>query len=1146
MPKIFLTGSGITRGYVTGSGYLNNPPRTILRELDNCSATYPTIPRMNRKENTGITPINAFDDAKAVKFGNKLTDTFTIEQFEKYSQAVNSRLWETSSSDVLIKKEFDPKGDLEISKGAVVLGGIGDVDGRWIKTRNKVGNPTLNFTLIQGPYGNTGALSRFKLNLGEGKDSDVFKIQGSVDGTSWSDIELKNSHLGTTNNLFINEETNTFLVTSLSSLKEKNFGVGATSTEKQFKPVLNVKLDPSDFSNSGFNEPIYIRFIQPSISDTNTSVWAIGNIDIVSRDEQVVYPHLGTQDKASIHYLNKSLATPNFTGNNLISSGSSVAGITDNKQSIDRGVIKPFNEETVIENNNTSFYSRGTSESLIPGFSRPLSSKTIINYQMKPSNSDILGTGLVRTGTNAAVGLSNDDGQILLSYWNFNLQKWEEIGQPLRDNRGNHGSKQAAHAHLYDNITGSCAGFGPGLDSIVEGGVGEFILKSPKAFEYANLPISSFGFPNAAKYHAQSGQHIKASKLGITKPFLLEKLSLDFDIKFTVPGTRTSAPGGSAADADAYTTTAIDTKPGGAEYEIRRLKIITPTFFLLRQTTKKNEASVNAYTTQTPGTLGFPGAINEPIPKTVKLTPGSNVETKVYDSREMITYGQYSLFVTASTDSGGTPDRLVDSKITMNDILDSGLVKDGFAVRTIADAESDNSFTIKDTLKFPSRVAARHSDVLSVVVHNNEPASTSGKTLILLENANESRAKSLDGASRTIVNGVTNTNIKSPVEKLIVSASNTVKAVNVNEKLVFDSPYLIFPEDNIIFGWQYPMPRDLRYPLGTPGPAPNSIKVQSCNLKMFGSLVKNGKEFHEGLNQNLTSNAIHEVIGNEPVIDQWQIATHGEMTGSISDQFMFAAQSAPAGTEDFVTGYVIGSIISPPPDENTTNSTQLLWNVGKNPVRRVNSRFNSTFSVNNVSILGDSSVNPLLFISNFDAVTGPKSPANGFIQQIQAFTNLADLKRVYSDSTILNGSDTTSPYGSYGSSQNYTYMSGVTPAQIIKLGGSPKYYYSTKHYGHFSDLVRQGLDSKSKRVIQRGSRVVVSPAVRVNFVEDDYDEVNLNFRKFSLIKPSDVDGTAYESFQSSNISLFATSSLPFFDNNTPTNRTYSISAVEVI
>jgi len=71
-------------------------------------------------------------------------------------------------------------------------------------------------------------------------------------------------------------------------------------------------------------------------------------------------------------------------------------------------------------------------------------------------------------------------------------------------------------------------------------------------------------------------------------------------------------------------------------------------------------------------------------------------------------------------------------------------------------------------------------------------------------------------------------------------------------------------------------------------------------------------------------------------------------------------------------------------------------------------------------------------------------------------------------------------------------------------------------------------------------------------LEDDYDEENLNFRKFSLVKPSDIDGTAYETFQSSNISLFATSSLPFKEGSfgstsldVPTNRTYSVVAVEV-
>ena len=35
MPKIFITGSNITRGLKTGSGYISNPVRHLIREKDN-------------------------------------------------------------------------------------------------------------------------------------------------------------------------------------------------------------------------------------------------------------------------------------------------------------------------------------------------------------------------------------------------------------------------------------------------------------------------------------------------------------------------------------------------------------------------------------------------------------------------------------------------------------------------------------------------------------------------------------------------------------------------------------------------------------------------------------------------------------------------------------------------------------------------------------------------------------------------------------------------------------------------------------------------------------------------------------------------------------------------------------------------------
>lgn len=102
MPKIFLTGSESTRGYLTGSGFLNNPVRTIIRDLDNRTGTYPTVHRMNRKDNTGILSNIVFDDTKTIKFGNAINDDFTIDDDNVFSRRVNSSLWEVSTTDVLV------------------------------------------------------------------------------------------------------------------------------------------------------------------------------------------------------------------------------------------------------------------------------------------------------------------------------------------------------------------------------------------------------------------------------------------------------------------------------------------------------------------------------------------------------------------------------------------------------------------------------------------------------------------------------------------------------------------------------------------------------------------------------------------------------------------------------------------------------------------------------------------------------------------------------------------------------------------------------------------------------------------------------------------------------------------------------------
>ena len=55
--------------------------------------------------------------------------------------------------------------------------------------------------------------------------------------------------------------------------------------------------------------------------------------------------------------------------------------------------------------------------------------------------------------------------------------------------------------------------------------------------ENTNNKTTAFSFPHGAQYFATASQWVKAKDLGITKPFLLEKMTLDFDAVFNLPSS---------------------------------------------------------------------------------------------------------------------------------------------------------------------------------------------------------------------------------------------------------------------------------------------------------------------------------------------------------------------------------------------------------------------------------------------------------------------------------------------------------------------------------------------------------------------------------------------------------------------------------
>jgi hypothetical protein len=93
------------------------------------------------------------------------------------------------------------------------------------------------------------------------------------------------------------------------------------------------------------------------------------------------------------------------------------------------------------------------------------------------------------------------------------------------------------------------------------------------------------------------------------------------------------------------------------------------------------------------------------------------------------------------------------------------------------------------------------------------------------------------------------------------------------------------------------------------------LMTGAVNVVLYGSLLREGKEFHDTLNQPLASDAIHEVVvGNEPVLDQFESDYREIFTGSTYDDFIGGALITrvlrPDGRTIFVTGSVVGSAVA--------------------------------------------------------------------------------------------------------------------------------------------------------------------------------------------------------------------------------------------
>jgi hypothetical protein len=1134
---------------VVKSGYTNLPPRIRLRGNDNRPGCYPTKHRMGDKDRSGKASI--FYEDLPIQFGNEIKDDFTnVPNTDLITTGTgfDSKKWAVSLGMTIRRESIQSNAGSATIDRCATFSGAGISGKRFLRSRQKIRNPyRFYFELLQGPYQTSAIL----LNLRAGDVSETLKLQIATDTAFTSPITIA-----------------TYVPTP-NPTKEYSL-VGPNR-----KPRRIISLSLSDFPDLG--QEYYFRFVQETFS-SNKNVWAIANIEVEYANQNIRYPLLlNHSDNAGNKMANAILGNANISGS-LTGTGRSVKGISDlgNPFQDFSETISAFNETLVIEKADNEFFNQGLNSDIYPGFSSPTRSKTKFTIDLSPDEETTF--GYVDKVSNTYSNVSTDTsavGQKLMIYWNNNLKKWEKIGQPLHFNNlplPGAGS-DTNNTGSIGLLTESCLGFSSNLRAYGKSdGSGTPVFTeffNEAALKTSNKKTTTFNFPFGPQYNATGSQTVKAKDLGITKPFLLEKCSIEFKSKLEMY----SAGAQHTPQQRAYRIRLYQGDDlSRSDVDFLGIQLITPTFFMLRQF-KDNFIFNNRFSGNNISNATIYSSSIE-IPGSFKT--GQNGTSRIYvdTNRELITYGQIGYFLTSSVNSmfadGYANQSVNDSdgnEITSLNFVEAGLSFDENVIKTLPNENPrrlTGSFAINFNTKYSAKTPSNGTTSMNHgFFYENLGTVSSFSDEITFKNEFSKTHTDLK-SSRSIVNnidsfsGINELIIPDPLSVGVAPTTTTVPNAVASEKI---SPYVILPEDELILGWQYP-------PMENPkdeSPASDSTKglysmtlFGSSKLHLYGSEVVENKEYHETVNQNLTSCAVYEhIIGDEKVVDQWQVAYRGELTGSYS---LFIPYKWSA------VGFV----------DSSTQSTQAIVAVGNHYFQHKNNiafqdpkyKVNDISKINPIQKIGlfstRRSVNPSedafnlaynLYIKSFSASTS-RNFAEFFKNHFKywasenGITSLAiqDRDRIYVDSTKTQSDFyDDSYYGTYGRADDTPPDGGLysdrSRSELDSMFSTrfSGYNFNTAHFGYYADMFQQGKDSKFKVTPRQGFTtgfdisVNSSSPVKIQFVSGSFqDDPSIK----SYAKKNVETYLDEFHFQSSNLSTAATSSMPFIDDNQTHNRSY--------
>ena len=874
-------------------------------------------------------------------------------------------------------------------------------------------------------------------------------------------------------------------------------------------------------------------------------------------------------------------ASPN-TGGGDETTGSNVAGITDNKallghrylaaieydknifekgESLSRNVIHPFNENRVLLKD-TQFFLTGTKTATRPGFETRLHDKTQIVFELPNVQEEFL-----TKNSKARNDALDPTGQFLgkdktgFVYYNWQLKKWEQIG--LTDPAS--GRDLDFNWGVSVDRTSSPNQFLSGTDKFPAQFYASPLndasptVKLIQSWPNAGMPhINNFA-PQANMYHATASQTLEL-KDHIKSPFLLEKVVVEFPYfhRRTHAGTNDAS-----AESD---NVSIGVATHQKDY----------VFFIYRQ--DRN-------------------ATQQPIDSALDVT-GSNrhlvvsgcmsfYNNKVYDYTDNVFNDwsplnspafslDHNIDVTSHTYPYSAVGQNFDEKsgVAVLELIPGVATKQLLGGGRLPDFELN--ITVDDEVNipqyyWPGGTSFRGFGRISSTGKAGN-VGTFGGTFDGTS-AGNSLFDEYDNVNKTVQSIQENLHEIDFFDARAQSSGGVVTKIRETNGAILegtrvtDSPYILLPEDKLVFGIDAP---EFLHQMQRSNFANEStgsyLKLRTdkpTRVTLYGSLLRKNEEFHDNFNQHLTTENIHETIGYHEglCLDQFEVADRSEFSGSYIDDF--ASGNAPGSVVSSMLGGG-GNVVSGSLQRfiRINNFKSRYWDSYTPSIAEISKVLNNASFPTSAQLDG-SNILKIAELKAGDDISGDLlGDFLAYYPHAQLDADSNQLKRVLSEGNIV---DTYKPTNFIGTSSNPTFLgtdagdnksrllatryiyfgfgNGPYGSYGIGSGGrltrpvgtkygvskiNPQFQSAVFRYDHFGQPVDFLEQSKDTVFINVGEKTPEPSPIAINFIIEEEGV-------FKILDQSQIQDNT---FQSSNTNIHATSSLPFFDDGGFRNRKY--------